>query len=180
MSVRLCGLTVERSLKAHGYEGSQRKNCHPCINRAGRLSCGMQLSSAITIGLTRLVVDQMSNFRAIASALPTLKVALVAERVARPLVDIGRSGTALLSSATRLGNVGHAANWSLNMGSGRCASLWRSRAKLALLAVIEATVQLLSSATREPYVRQINATNQERLRLHAIQQQRWGQPEVRT
>jgi hypothetical protein len=44
-------------------------------NRTVRLSCGTQLSPTIAIGLTRLAIDQMSNFRAIASAffLPMLR-----------------------------------------------------------------------------------------------------------
>ena len=45
--------------------------------------------------------------------------------------------------------------------------------QLVLLALIEASSQLLSSPVREQFMTEVDAANQERRRLHATLQQRW-------
>ncbi len=50
--------------------------------------------------------------------------------------------------------------------------------QLVLMAMMEAASQLLTGPAREQFMRDVDAANQERRRLHAILQQRWGQAEV--
>lgn len=58
-----------------------------------------------------------------------------------------------------------------------CFSLEAS-SQLVLMALAEATSQLLSDPVRQQFIRDVDAANQVRLTLHAAMQERWGVPEL--